>query len=151
MPGWRIAFMAGNERMIGALSHLKTYMDYGTFMPLQYAAAWALDNGDYLVDEIRALYQKRAVALVAGLAQCGWGAVPEPSGTMFVWTRVPKKLAKMTSTEATNWLIEHAHVALAPGSGFGAGGEGYVRFALIEDPPRMQEATARIGKALATL
>jgi len=148
MPGWRIAFMAGNERMIGALSHLKTYMDYGTFMPLQYAAAWALEHGDALVDEIRALYQARATALVSGLAQSGWGTVPEPSGTMFVWTPIPKKLAGKSSSEATNWLIEHAHVAVAPGSGFGPGGEGFVRFALIEDPPRLQEATERLARAL---
>jgi len=148
MPGWRIAFMAGNERMVGALSHLKTYMDYGTFMPLQFAAAWALENGDALVDEIRALYQARATALVAGLAQSGWGTVPEPSGTMFVWTPIPKKLAGKSSSEATNWLIEHAHVAVAPGSGFGPGGEGYVRFALIEDPPRLQQATERLASAL---
>jgi alanine-synthesizing transaminase len=149
MPGWRIAFMVGNERMIAALAHLKTYMDYGTFMPLQHASAWALENGDGLVDEIRALYQSRATTLVEGLREAGWGDVPEPSGTMFVWARLPKKLAGKTSAEATNWLIEHAHVAVSPGTGFGPGGEGFVRFALIEDPPRVAEACRRIGKALA--
>jgi alanine-synthesizing transaminase len=149
MPGWRIAFMVGNERMIGALAHLKTYMDYGTFQPLQHAAAWALDNGDALVDEIRALYEARAGALVEGLSEAGWGDVPVPQGTMFVWARIPAKLDGMTSLEATSWLIEHAHVALAPGSGFGDAGEGYLRFALIEDPPRIREACRRIGAALA--
>jgi alanine-synthesizing transaminase len=149
MPGWRIAYMVGNERMIGALAHLKTYMDYGTFMPLQHASAWALENGDALVDEIRGLYQSRATTLVKGLREAGWGEVPEPSGTMFVWAKLPKRLATMTSLEATIWLIEHAHVALAPGSGFGPGGEGFVRFALIEDPPRVTEACRRIGAALA--
>ncbi len=149
MPGWRIAFMVGNERMIAALAHLKTYMDYGTFMPLQHAAAWALDNGDSLVEEIRDLYRSRAGALVKGLSECGWGDVPEPSGTMFVWTPLPRAFAGLTSLAATERLIEHAHVAVAPGSGFGDGGEGFVRFALIEDPPRIAEACARIGKHLA--
>lgn len=149
MPGWRIAFMVGNPRMVGALAHLKTYMDYGTFMPLQFAAAWALDNGDGLVDEIRSLYQSRATTLTKGLAASGWGDVPEPSGSMFVWARIPKKLAGKTSLETTNWLIEKAHVAVSPGTGFGPGGEGFVRFALIEDPPRVEEACRRIGVALA--
>lgn len=149
MPGWRIAFMVGNARMIGALAHLKTYMDYGTFMPLQYAAAWALDHGDGLVDEIRSLYQARASTLVQGLEASGWGDVPVPSGTMFVWAKIPAKLAGMSAMEATNWLIEHAHVALAAGTGFGPGGEGFLRFALIEDPPKVSEACRRIGAALA--
>jgi alanine-synthesizing transaminase len=149
MPGWRIAFMAGNERMIGALSHLKTYMDYGTFMPLQHAAAWALDRGDGLVDGIRELYKSRAAALVRGLRDVGWESVDEPRGTMFVWAKLPKAWAGTTSLEATTRLIERAHVGVAPGSGFGEGGEGYVRFALIEDPPRIAEACARIGRLLA--
>jgi alanine-synthesizing transaminase len=149
MPGWRIAFMVGNERMVGALAHLKTYMDYGTFMPLQFAAAWALDNGDSLVDEIRALYQARATTLCKGLAEADWGAAAEPHGSMFVWTRLPKKIAHLTSADAATWLVENAHVAVSPGTGFGPGGEGFVRFALIEDPPRVAEACQRIKKALA--
>jgi alanine-synthesizing transaminase len=136
MPGWRIAFMAGNARMVAALSHLKTYMDYGTFMPLQYAAAWALDHGDGLVDEIRSLYQARATTLTRGLAASGWA-------------KIPRKLAGKSSRDAATWLIEEAHVALSPGTGFGPGGEGFLRFALIEDPPRVEEACTRIGKALA--
>ena len=148
MPGWRIAYMVGNERMIGALSHLKTYMDYGTFMPLQHAAAWALDEGDALADEIRDLYKSRATALVSGLREAGWADVPEPSGTMFVWTPLPEAWKGMNALEATTRLIERAHVAVAPGSGFGQGGEGFVRFALIEDPPRIEEACQRIAKAL---
>jgi alanine-synthesizing transaminase len=148
MPGWRIAFMAGNERMIAALAHLKTYMDYGTFMPLQHAAAWALDHGDSLVDEIRDLYRSRAAALVKGLQAAGWGDVPTPSGTMFVWARLPERLRSLSSLEATREFIERAHVGLAPGSGFGEGGEGFVRFALIEDPPRIAEACERIAKFL---
>lgn len=149
MPGWRIAFMAGNERMIGALSHLKTYMDYGTFMPLQFAAAWALENGDALVDEIRAMYEARATTLCKGLAEANWGAPAVPHGSMFIWSKLPTKLAHLDSAGAATWLIENAHVAVSPGSGFGPGGEGFVRFALIEDPPRVAEACQRIQKALA--
>lgn len=148
MAGWRIAFMVGNERMVAALAHLKTYMDYGTFMPIQHAAAWALDNGDGLVDEIRALYQTRASALVAGLSAAGWGQVPEPSGTMFVWAKLPDKLAALSAVEAATRLVEEAHVALAPGTGFGPEGEGYLRFALIEDPPRIDEACGRLRRFL---
>jgi alanine-synthesizing transaminase len=150
MPGWRIAFMVGNPRMIGALSHLKTYMDYGTFMPLQHAAAWALDHGDPLVEEIRDLYRSRATTLASGLRDAGWDSVEEPRGTMFVWTKLPGPLAKLSALEATTRLIEEAHVGVAPGSGFGEAGEGHVRFALIEDPPRIKEACARIGKLLGT-
>lgn len=149
MPGWRIAFMVGNERMIAALAHLKTYLDYGTFAPLQYAAAWALDNGDAFADEIRTRYRERAVALVRGLRQAGFSDVDEPSGTMFVWTKIPEPWAKLGSIGAASHFIEQAHVATSPGSGFGAGGEGYLRFALIEDPPRIAEACERLGRLIA--
>jgi alanine-synthesizing transaminase len=134
--------------MIGALSHMKTYMDYGTFIPLQQAAAWALEHGDSLVEEIRALYRGRATALAEGLRKAGWGDVEEPQGTMFVWTKLPAAWRSLTSLEATTRLIERAHVGVAPGTGFGARGEGYVRFALIEDPPRINEACERIREAL---
>jgi alanine-synthesizing transaminase len=149
MPGWRIAFMAGNERMVGALAHIKTYLDYGTFAPLQYAAAWALTHGDVFADELRELYRVRAGALVAGLRGAGWPEVDEPGGTMFVWAKLPPALGASGSLELTTRLIEEAHVAVAPGVGFGPGGDGHVRFALIEDPPRIAEACARIGRLLA--
>jgi alanine-synthesizing transaminase len=144
MPGWRVAFMAGNERLVAALAHLKTYMDYGSFMPIQYASAWALDNGDGLVAEIRELYRGRALNLVNELRRAGWQGIHDPEGTMFVWAPLPPELAGQSSIEATKRLIEHAHVAVSPGTGFGPGGEGYVRFALIEDPPRVAEAATRI-------
>jgi alanine-synthesizing transaminase len=149
MPGWRIAFMAGNARMIGALSHLKTYIDYGTFAPLQIAAAWALEHGDVFAEELRELYRARASALVAGLRGAGWPGLAEPSGTMFVWAPVPASLSVKGSLEATTQLIERAHVAVAPGIGFGPGGDGHVRFALIEDPPRITEACERIARLFA--
>ena len=148
MPGWRIAFMAGNARMIGALSHMKTYIDYGTFAPLQVAAAWALEHGDVFANELRDLYRARASALVEGLRGAGWPGLAEPSGTMFVWAPVPPVLNANGSLDATTRLIEQAHVATAPGIGFGPGGDGHVRFALIEDPPRIAEACQRIGRVL---
>ncbi|MFZ5892154.1 MAG: aminotransferase class I/II-fold pyridoxal phosphate-dependent enzyme [Myxococcota bacterium] len=149
MPGWRIAFMVGNARMISALAHLKTYLDYGTFAPIQLAAAWALDHADGVAEELRTLYQQRAEALVKGLRQAGFPDVREPSGTMFVWTRLPEPWQKLGSVGAASHLIERAHVASSPGSGFGPGGEGFLRFALIEDPPRIEEACARLGRLLA--
>jgi len=149
MPGWRIAFMAGNEQAVGALSHLKTYLDYGTFAPLQYAAAWALDNGDRFASEIHDLYSLRAKALVTGLRAAGWPGVTEPSGTMFIWAPVPASLGA-NSMDATIRLMEQAHVGVSPGAGFGAAGDGHVRFALIHDPPRIAEACERIGRVLAS-
>jgi alanine-synthesizing transaminase len=150
MPGWRIAYLVGNERMVGALAHLKTYLDYGTFAPVQLASAWALEHGDRFADEIRNLYKTRAHFLVEGLRAAGWPDVAEPSGTMFIWTKVPRAFGGMRSLEATTALIESAHVAVAPGIGFGSGGDEYLRFALIEDPPRVQEACTRIAKFLKT-
>ena len=149
MPGWRLAFMAGNARMVGALAHLKTYLDYGTFAPLQHAAAWALEHGDRFAEEIRDLYRARASALVRGLGNAGWPGLFEPSGTMFVWAPVPPVLGAKGSLDATTRLIEQAHVAVAPGIGFGPGGDSHVRFALIEDPPRIAEACERIARVLA--
>jgi alanine-synthesizing transaminase len=146
MPGWRIAYMVGNARMIDALSHMKTYLDYGTFAPLQLASAWALEHGDRFADQIRDLYKVRAHALVEGLRAAGWPDVAEPSGTMFVWTKIPHAFGGKRSLDATTELIESAHVAVAPGIGFGPGGDDYLRFALIEDPPRVQEACARIAR-----
>jgi alanine-synthesizing transaminase len=150
MPGWRIAYMVGNARMIDALSHMKTYLDYGTFAPLQLASAWALEHGDRFADQIRDLYKVRAHALVEGLRAAGWPDVAEPSGTMFVWTKIPHAFGGKRSLDATTALIESAHVAVAPGIGFGPGGDDSLRFALIEDPPRVQEACARIARFLKT-
>lgn len=149
MPGWRVAFMVGNERVVTALAHMKTYLDYGTFAPLQHAAAWALQNGDHLASSLRELYRARATALVDGLHRAGWTTAAEPSGTMFVWAELPTGKREQGSMAAVTDLIERAHVAAAPGVGFGPGGEGYLRFALIEDPPRIAEACARIGRWLA--
>jgi alanine-synthesizing transaminase len=150
MPGWRIAYMVGNERMVGALAHMKTYLDYGTFAPLQLASAWALEHGDRFAEQIRDLYQTRASTLVSGLRAAGWPNVAEPSGTMFVWAKIPPAFAGKKSLAATTELIEAAHVAVAPGVGFGPGGDDFLRFALIEDPPRVHEACARIARFFKT-
>jgi len=148
MPGWRVAYMAGCERLIGALSHMKTYLDYGNFAPLQYAAAWALRHGDHIAAEMRDLYRIRATALVAGLHRAGWATAAEPSGSMFIWAELPPALRERGSLAAALDLIETAHVASSPGIGFGPGGEGYLRFALIEGPPRIAEACTRIERWL---
>jgi len=148
MPGWRVGYMAGNQRLIGALSHMKAYLDYGSFMPLQAAAAWALDNGDHFAAELRELYRARAKTLADGLRRAGFGDVAEPSGTMFIWAELPQALRGRGSMEVVMDMIERAHVAASPGVGFGAGGEGFLRFALIEDPPRIQAACERIARWL---
>lgn len=148
MPGWRIAFMVGNERMVRSLGHLKSYMDYGTFAPLQLASAWALTHGDQLADEIRNRYLERGRALVAGLRGVGWDTVTAPQGTMFVWVPLPEAWRAEGSLSTTTRLIQEAHVAVSPGIGFGPGGEGFVRFALIEDAPRLLEACERLAPLL---
>jgi alanine-synthesizing transaminase len=150
MAGWRIGMMVGNARMIGALAHLKTYLDYGTFAPIQYASAWALDNGDRFAERLRELYRVRAKALVDGLTAAGWSGLAEPRGTMFVWAELPEPWRRLGSVGAATRLIEEAHVAVSPGIGFGPGGDSHVRFALIEDPPRLAEACQRIGQLLAS-
>lgn len=149
MPGWRVGFLAGNRRLVDALAHMKTYLDYGTFAPLQLASAWALTNGDSIASELRELYEARAAALVQGLRRAGWPNVTEPSSTMFVWAQLPPALRERGSLAAVTELIERAHVAASPGVAFGRGGEGHVRFALVEEPPRLHEACERIRGWLA--
>lgn len=148
MPGFRIGYVVGNRRLVDALSHMKTYLDYGTFKPLHHAAAWALAHGDELSAELRELYRARALDLVHGLRAAGFSRLPEPSGTMFVWAELPPAIRERGSMSAALELIERAHVAVAPGVGFGPGGEGYLRFALVEEPPRLREACERIRRLL---
>jgi alanine-synthesizing transaminase len=147
MPGWRVGFCVGNAQMVGALSHIKTYMDYGHFGPIQAAATWALDNGDAFAGEIRALYQSRAKPLVDGLNKAGW-PVDAPRGTMFVWAPIPERFRAEGSFAFTARLLKDAHVAVSPGKGFGLEGDGFVRFSLLEDAPRSEEACARIAKVV---
>ncbi len=147
MAGWRVGFLAGNAEVVGALAKLKSYLDYGTFQPIQMAAAEALATGDGFVAEVNETYMLRRDALVDGLADIGW-KVEKPAGTMFVWAEVPGPYDHMGSLEFSIHLLDHAGVAVSPGVGFGQSGEGHVRFALVEDVARIEQATDRIGESL---
>ncbi len=150
MAGWRVGFMAGNPEIVGALAKLKSYLEYGTFQPIQVAAAAALNDGDGFVDEVNEIYRQRRDALIDGLEEIGWVVAP-PEATMFVWARIPEAYADMGSLDFSIHLLEKAGVAVSPGLGFGTAGEGHVRFALVEDADRITEAAQRIGTALGRL
>lgn len=147
MAGWRVGFVSGNAKVVGALAKLKSYLDYGTFQPIQLAAATALDTGDQFTLEVCERYRLRRDALVDGLAECGWKTA-KPAATMFVWAEIPGPYDEMGSLEFTIHLLETAGVALSPGIGFGSSGEGHVRFALVDEVERIEEAVERIGEAL---
>jgi len=147
MAGWRVGFIAGNMEVVAALAKLKSYLDYGTFQPIQIAAAAALNEGDEFVDNVNLVYQERRDILVDGLADLGW-KMDRPRGTMFVWAPIPGPYEDLSSAEFSIHLLETAGVAISPGVGFGPSGEGFVRFALVEEGPRIEEAVARIGQAL---
>jgi alanine-synthesizing transaminase len=149
MPGWRVGFCVGNRALVGALTTIKGYLDYGIFAPAQLAAATALTSCDADVVENRARYKHRSALLIEGLAQAGWN-VPLPTASMFVWAPIPASHAHLGAVGFTSALLEQARVAVSPGTGFGPGGEGYVRFALIEPDDRAQRACAAIGKFLAS-
>jgi alanine-synthesizing transaminase len=148
MPGWRLGFCVGNRTLCGALARVKTYLDYGIFGPIQIAGAHALATADEIVGPVRETYRERRDALIAGLAAAGWD-VPVPKATMFAWARIPERLG-MRSMEFAKWLLEHADAAVAPGAGFGPGGDDYVRFGLVESVERTRAAAERIGRALAS-
>jgi alanine-synthesizing transaminase len=139
MAGWRVGFCLGNPRMIAALARIKSYLDYGIFQPLQIAAIIALRECDEDAKRIRDKYKKRRDVLCSGLNNAGWPVEP-PRGTMFVWTRIPEKFQRMGSLEFSKLLLEKALVGVAPGIGFGPMGEGFVRFALIENEHRTRQA-----------
>jgi len=139
MPGWRLGFVCGNARMIHALARIKSYLDYGAFQPIQIAGIVALEGDPSVVTEIVALHQKRRDVLVDGLNKIGW-SVPKPRGTMFVWAPIPDNYRAMGSLEFSKLLIQECKVAVSPGIGFGEYGEGYVRFALVENEQRIKQA-----------
>ncbi|HEY8555260.1 MAG TPA: alanine transaminase [Burkholderiales bacterium] len=139
MPGWRIGFMCGNERLVGALARLKSYFDYGTFTPIQVAAILALEGPQDCVEEIRRTYQKRRDVLCSGLESAGW-PVEKPKATMFVWARIPEPYRHLGSLEFSKKLLAEAKVAVSPGIGFGEYGDEYVRFSLIENEHRTRQA-----------
>jgi alanine-synthesizing transaminase len=147
MPGWRIGFMVGNRDLVHALARLKSYMDYGTFTPIQVAGIAALEGPQDCVQEIRNLYQTRRDVLCDGLASAGW-EVDIPKATMFVWARLPEQYRKMGSLEFTKLLLKEASVAVSPGVGFGEYGDEFVRFALIENLHRSRQAVRGIKDML---
>ncbi len=149
MPGWRIGFCVGNREAIAALKRIKSYLDYGIFQPLQIASIIALNGPQECVGEICNLYKERRDALITGLHRAGWN-VPPPRATMFVWAKIPEPFAHMKSLEFSKMLIREAKVAVSPGIGFGPYGDDYVRFALIENKMRTNQATRGIKKLLQT-
>jgi alanine-synthesizing transaminase len=143
MPGWRIGFCVGNRETVGALRRIKSYLDYGIFQPIQIAAIIALNGPQDCVEDIRHTYKERRDALISGLKRVGW-TITSPMGTMFVWARIPDKYAKMGSVEFSKLMIREAKVAVSPGLGFGEYGDEYVRFALIENKMRINQAVRGI-------
>ncbi|MGH9269292.1 MAG: aminotransferase class I/II-fold pyridoxal phosphate-dependent enzyme, partial [Acidimicrobiales bacterium] len=150
MPGWRVGFLVGNAAVVAALTKLKSYLDYGTFQPIQIAAIVAMNEaGDY-PKAVNEIYQGRRDALCDGLARIGW-AVERPRATMFVWAPVPEPYRAMGSLEFSSLLVREAKVATSPGVGFGPGGDGHVRFALIENEQRIGQAVRNLRRALGRL
>jgi alanine-synthesizing transaminase len=147
MAGWRVGFVVGNAEAIAALAKLKSYLDYGTFQPIQIASIIALNEQDEYPATVSATYKKRRDVLVDGLNRAGW-KVEKPSATMFVWAEIPGPYADMGSLEFAKYLLREAGVAVSPGIGFGPSGEGYVRFALVENEHRTAQAVKGLRKAL---
>jgi alanine-synthesizing transaminase len=147
MAGWRVGFCLGNAKMIAALARIKSYLDYGVFQPIQIAAIVALRECDEETVKIREVYRRRRDVLVEGLCRAGW-PVQSPRGSMFLWAPVPERYQELGSLEFSKLLMEKALVAVSPGVGFGPMGEGFVRFALIENEHRTRQATRSIGQFL---
>jgi len=147
MAGWRVGFACGNPKLIAALAKLKSYIDYGTFLPVQVGAAAAISGPQDYVEKLRGMYKERRDLLVGGLNKAGW-PVEAPSASMFVWAPLPPKFAHLGSLEFSKQLLEHAEVAVAPGVGFGPGGDGYVRMALVENKQRIRQAVRNIKEYL---
>ncbi len=148
MPGWRMGFAVGNERLIGALTRIKSYLDYGAFTPVQVAAAAALNGPDDCIDEIRNTYRARRDVLVEAMARAGWD-IPPPPATMFAWAKLPTPFADVGSMAFSKILLKEAGVAVSPGVGFGEYGEGYVRLGLVENEQRIRQAARGIARVLA--
>ena len=149
MPGWRIGFAVGNERIIAALARVKSYLDYGAFTPIQVAATAALNGPDDCIHEMRAIYKKRRDALVESFGRAGW-LVPSPRASMFAWAPIPEPFRSLGSVEFATLLVEKASVAVSPGAGFGEHGEGHVRIALVENEQRIRQAARNIRRFLET-
>jgi alanine-synthesizing transaminase len=149
MPGWRIGFAVGNERIIAALARVKSYLDYGAFTPIQVAAAAALNGPDECIREMRATYRRRRDTLVEAFGRAGW-VIPAPRASMFAWAPIAPGFAPLGSLEFATSLIEKAELAVSPGIGFGEHGEGYVRIALVENEQRIRQAARNVRRFLET-
>jgi alanine-synthesizing transaminase len=145
MPGWRMGFAVGNERLISALTRVKSYLDYGAFTPIQVAATAALNGDGAEVDEVRKVYHRRRDVMVDAFGRAGW-TIPAPSATMFAWAPIPEQFKHLGSLEFSKLLVEKADVAVAPGIGFGEHGDDYVRLALVENEHRIRQAARSIKK-----
>ena len=143
MPGWRIGFMCGNKKLVNALSRIKSYMDYGTYTPLQVGAIAALEGPQDCVENIRLMYKSRRDTLCKGLNDIGWYVEP-PKATMFVWSEIPEKFRDLGSLEFSKMLLKETNVAVSPGIGFGKHGDNFVRFSLIENEQRTKQAVRSI-------
>ena len=147
MPGWRMGFAVGNQQLIGALTRVKSYLDYGAFTPIQVAATAALNGPQDIIAENRALYKKRRDIMVESFGRAGWD-IPPPEASMFAWAPIPEQFRHLGSMEFSKRLIAEAGVAVAPGPGFGDEGEGFVRLALVENEQRIRQAARNIKKFL---
>ena len=145
MPGWRVGFMVGNRDLVGALTRIKSYFDYGTFTPIQVASIQALEGPQECVTQICDIYRKRRDALVGGLNKIGW-PVQNPKATMFVWAQIPERYRALGSLEFAKKLLSDAKTAVSPGIGFGQYGDGHVRFSLIENEERTRQAIRGIRR-----
>jgi alanine-synthesizing transaminase len=143
MPGWRIGFAAGNKHLIGALTRIKSYLDYGAFTPVQVAATAALNGPQDCVAEIRTMYHQRRDAMVEAFEQAGW-PIPAPPATMFAWAELPPAFRHLGSLEFSKLLLQEAKVAVSPGVGFGEHGDHHVRIALVENRQRIRQAARNI-------
>jgi len=147
MPGWRIGFAVGNERIISALARVKSYLDYGAFTPIQVAATAALNGPDDCVRDMRDTYRRRRDVLVESFGRAGWD-VPAPRASMFAWAPLPEAFRTLDTVEFSTLLIEKAEIAVAPGIGFGEHGEGFVRIALVENEQRIRQAGRNLRRFL---
>ena len=145
MPGWRMGFAVGNERLIAALTRVKSYLDYGAFTPIQVAAAYALNGDGSDIAYVRSVYKKRRDVMVESFHRAGWD-VPSPEATMFAWAPIPEQFKHLGSLEFSKLLIEKADVAVSPGIGFGEQGDDYVRIALVENEHRLRQAARNIKR-----
>lgn len=150
MAGWRVGFCSGNKELVGALTAIKSYLDYGMFQPIQIASIIALRGPQECVQDIVKTYENRRNVLIQGLKNAGWEVEP-PKATMFVWAEIPEPFKKMGSLEFTKFLLKAGSVAVSPGIGFGPAGEGFVRFALVENEQRIRQAARGIKRALSKI